>query len=195
MAKTYSILTSDEVGIPVSRKEFMEALNTLLYYWYDDGEYSFAEHRYIRGENNYLFPKTSERLSEAYRIHHNDIERQRQQDRRRIPTGIIEVPMTIVGDDGEERDRDIADETAERNIHAAMEHSELTERLRGILGCLKALDREVVALLYGLNGQAPMSKTACAGALGKNWRTVARAEERALAKLRTLAAGFEDYLV
>lgn len=42
MAKTYSILMTDEVGIPISDRVFLEALNTSLYIWYDDGEYSFT---------------------------------------------------------------------------------------------------------------------------------------------------------
>jgi hypothetical protein len=198
--KTYTIHTTDEVGIPVTAAEFFTALNTKdkngdsLYHWYDDGEYDFSTHRYLRGDNNSLFPKASEHLSEVYRIHHNDIERQRIADIRRIRRGIVtNVLMVTEGEDGEPIEREFEDERAEANIYGNAEHNDLVQHLRSVLDELKALDREVVIALYGLDGQAPMSKTACAATLGKNWRTIDRAEERALAKLRVLLADFSDY--
>lgn len=200
MKKSYSIFVSDEQPLPVTPADFFKALNAKdendnllsLYHWYNDGEYSFTEHKYIRGRNNYLLPKSSKRLSESYRIHHNDIERQRQQDIRRAPLGIITVP---INDEcgGEEYENTLVDEQAESEIHNGAESGELLDHLHRVLHDLKELDREVVTLLYGLGGQAPMSKTACSEALNKNWRTVDRAEQRVLSKLRVLLADFADY--
>jgi DNA-directed RNA polymerase specialized sigma24 family protein len=195
--KTYNDFTTG-TAVPITAEEFITALKKKdengksLYHWYDDGEYSFVKHRYIRGENNYLFPKASERLSEVYRIHHNDIERQRQQDIRRIPLGLITVPMETE-QDGETRGLEIEDERAERDIYAGIERSDLISKLYAVLDELKALDREIVVALYGLGGQAPLSKKACAETLGKNWRTINNAEKRALSKLRELLADFADY--
>jgi len=197
--KTYNDFTTGK-AVPMTAEKFFAALNAKdengeplsLYYWYDDGEYSFKEHRYIRGENNFLFPKADKDLREVYRVHHNDIERQRQQDKRRIPLGIVTVPMESEYD-GETRELEIEDERAEREVHSGIERSDLISHLYAVLDELKALDREIVVALYGLGGQAPMSKTACAETLGKNWRTVDRAEKRALAKLQELLADFADY--
>jgi hypothetical protein len=198
VAKTYTIFDFKVVTASVTAIKFFAALfkkgedGKSLYYWYDDGEYSFAEHRYIHGDNNFLFPKASEHLKEIYRIHHNDIERQRMQGIRRIRRGVSVASLTIEDDDALV-EREVADEHSESDIYAPAEYNDLAKRLGIVLNELQALEREVIAALYGLDGQVPMSKTACAAALGKNWRTIARAEERAIAKLRDLLADFSDY--
>ena len=197
MPKTYSILTTDESEITVTSAEFYTALNTRdengksLYYWYDDGEYSFTEHKYIRGDKNYLLPKSSKRLSEAYGVHHSNIENQRNKDNRCKGSGFITVPLTTERDD-EISEQEIEDERSEHDIYENATRSELLEHLYVALYELKALDREIVVALYGLYGQAPMSRTTCATVLGKNWRTIKRAEERALAKFRYLLVDFSD---
>ena len=195
--KSYTILSIDNAETSTSATKFFEALYTKdehgkpLYYWIDDGEY--INGKYQRGNNNVLLPRESAHFTEVYRVHHNDIARQEMAGIRRFRAGNSNVSPGTENEDGEPCEREIVDERAERDIYANVEHAELIEHLYIVLDELNSLDKEIVSMLYGLDGEPPMTKTACAAALNKNWRMVSRAEERALAKLRELLADFADY--
>ena len=218
--KTYNILTNEGNIIPATSNEFFAALYSKdendkpLYYWYDDGEYLSGKH--IRGDNNLLLPRVSEYLTKVYRIHHNSIRREQMRDIRRKRCrdengkicekscsclcdrhtercGITFVPVvTEYDDDGYERE--LPDEYAESKIYSNCERGELVDRIRFALSRLDALDKDIVVLRYGLNGQEPMPKSTIAKILCKNRRTIDRAEKRALENLRELLADFADYV-
>jgi RNA polymerase primary sigma factor len=65
-----------------------------------------------------------------------------------------------------------------------IEQNMLDEQLRGALGKLTDLQREVLSLRFGLNGSAPISLQATANKLDIGVRRVRRAEEEALLILR-----------
>ncbi len=67
---------------------------------------------------------------------------------------------------------------------ANVEQNMLDEQLRAALGQLNNLQREVLALRFGLNGENPLSLQATADRLDIGVRRVRRAEEEALAVLR-----------
>ncbi len=66
----------------------------------------------------------------------------------------------------------------------AVEQNMLDEQLRAALGQLNDLQREVLALRFGLSGENPLSLQATADRLDIGVRRVRRAEEEALAVLR-----------
>jgi RNA polymerase primary sigma factor len=66
----------------------------------------------------------------------------------------------------------------------AVEQNMMDEQLRAALGQLNELQREVLALRFGLSGESPLSLQATADRLDIGVRRVRRAEEEALAMLR-----------
>jgi DNA-directed RNA polymerase specialized sigma subunit len=169
---------------------------------------------YDEGQDYVLMPKC-DLYRETYRTHHNadsaDYQVVDRATRCRNPiTGVIckrkcatcekrderqglaFVPLYSKDEDGY-MESTIPDTSREADVAGSTEHSELLDKLYSVLDELKLIDREVMIRLYGLYGQAVLSKDACASALGISWHTVDRANTRSLTKLRTLMSDYSDY--
>jgi len=75
----------------------------------------------------------------------------------------------------------VAPETT--NFYDAVDQQMLDDRLNDALGRLSDLQRQVIRMRFGLDGQDPTSLQATAESLGVGVRRVRRAEEEALATL------------
>jgi hypothetical protein len=206
--RTYTILSTDGRSLRVTAGKFYSTLRAKgtdgksLYWLYDEGQ-------------DYVLMPKCDIYRETYRAHHNadsaDYQTVDRATRCRDPiTGVIckkrcatcekrderqglaFIPLCSEDEDGY-MESIIPDTSREANVEGSAERSELLEKLYAVLAELKPLDREIMVRLYGLNGQAVLSKDACATALSVSWHTVDRANTRSLAKLRILLSDYADY--